>query len=124
VPPILVKKSDEDGWFPDDPILVFVAHPPGSPSEVTIPVPPGAIPGINATIEDAKKAGESFPPCPYPLPIEEVDATIREFEKVRRASHAPAPDVTVDAPRSRRTRTLLIKGAVLRTYGDGEYRRS
>lgn len=113
----IVKRNEDEGWFPGNLLAVLKFQPSGLTDEVTVPITAESLPDLVEAIASAKAEGQDelrFQGCRHPLPIAEVEAAIANFE---RALQTPEPKTATpvgddsDASQAKRT-TLLIKGNI------------
>jgi hypothetical protein len=112
----LVKRTDDEGWFPTNLLAVLKFRPPTSTDEVAVPVTPESLPDLGAAIASAKAEGRSdvrLPGFLEPLPLDEVEAAIAAFEKALRSPGPRPAEPSPEAAEPQKSRpTLLIKGNI------------
>jgi len=80
----IIKKSDADGWFPENLFAVFVHKLAGSDGEITLPITVEALPDIEELLHKARADGATevtLPGCSQPLPLEAAAERIAAFRK-------------------------------------------
>lgn len=111
----IVKKSDEEGWFPSNLFAVLKFRPPGSVDDVSLPVTPESVPDLVAAVAAAKEAGHpsiQLPGCPDALPIDEVEAVLKAFDAALKDPGPGRPKPAAPDEPVRARPTLLIKGNI------------
>ena len=117
--PYIAKKSDEDGWFPDNILAVISFTPEGEDDPVAFPVGPELKESIERKVAEAAATGQDamdLPGLSKPMPIKEAAAILKTIAEVeadvkggrstprsRRRSRHRAPSRNGSPPKSRST---------------------
>lgn len=90
--PAIARKTDEEGWFPENILPVIVCSPEGASAPVAIPVTPLVQDQIETGLAEAKAAGkDSFSLAGFPAPLK-----VQEAEMILQTFSAAMADVKAD----------------------------
>lgn len=108
--PFIARKSDDEGWFPENVLPVVAFTPEGKDQPLAIPVNEEALATLKEAtqkaIEDCKDAVD-LPWLPTPMPVDEAkkitgtfdevleDVKKKEFDPEKRKASKPAPRKTL-----------------------------
>lgn len=116
ISPYIVKKTDENGWFPKNLLSLLRVRAVAGGPEITVPIDIDEIPTVIDAIAKAKDDGDATiriqnSPIPLPLaPLEEAIKAIGDAIPALPPGVDPPGDPTSDA--KKRSPTLLIKGNI------------
>lgn len=85
--PYIAKKSEDDGWFPENVIPIIAYTPDGETEQVAVPLTKDALNKLEAEITKAEEAGQSeinLPWLPKPIPVAEAKAITGTFKEVEK----------------------------------------
>ncbi len=81
----IAKKTEQDGWFPENLVNIISWVPPGQTEVVSLPVSPDVLAELKRQLEQAKATGKTevtVPGIPQTIPLDEAERIGRTFEEV------------------------------------------
>lgn len=112
----IVKRKEDDGWFPANLIPVLKEGTAEAGSGVGVPILPEDVPDLQKAIQEARERGETTVAVPgfeKPLNIDTVERAVEKIAQGLASAEPPKPDSapeTLVEPKERPT--LLIKGNI------------
>lgn len=82
--PFIARKSDGEGWFPENVIFGFDLASKKDGSKITVPMNDRLVAQLAGLVEDAKASGATtvmVPGCPEPIPVTEAECMVEVFKK-------------------------------------------
>lgn len=114
--PFIARKTDGDGWFPDNVLFGFEFLPKSGGDSVTVPMDVSRVEDFAALVEDARASGRSeikLEGCPEPIPLAEAERLIKTFSAalrdVKKGGFNP-DDVT--KPKNVERKHLIVKANI------------
>lgn len=83
--PYIAKKTEDEGWFPENVFPIIAYTPDGSDEQVAIPVNSEAIETLRKSADEAEKRGETevaLPWLPKPIKVDEAKRIVGTFGEV------------------------------------------
>lgn len=80
--PFIARKSDDQGWFPDNVLFGFEFLPKAGGEPVSVPMDLARVAGFASLVEDAQATGHEevrLSGCPEPIPLEQAERLVRTF---------------------------------------------
>jgi hypothetical protein len=80
--PFIARKTDDEGWFPDNVLFGFEFKPKSGSEAVTVPMDASRVDELASLVEDAKTSGRAeinIPGCPEPLSVLEAEKLVKTF---------------------------------------------
>lgn len=85
--PFIARKTDDQGWFPDNVIFGFDFQPKSGGDAVTVPMDVSRVEQLATLVEDAKASGHAevnIPGCPEAIPVAEAERLVKTFSDALR----------------------------------------
>ena len=122
--PYIAKKSDDDGWFPDNILPVISFTPEGETEAVAFPVGPELKETMERKVAEAAVSGEDaidLPGLSKPMPIREAEAILRTISEVEAdvkkgsfdpTKTKPAPGAEAEPEAAKKPKHLVIRANI------------
>jgi len=124
--PYIAKKSDEDGWFPDNILPVISFTPEGEDEPVAFPVGPELKESIERKVAEAVASGQDaidLPGLSKPMPIKEAEAILKTIAEVEtdmksgsfdpaKPKSQPAPGPEAEPEPAKKPKHLVIRSNI------------
>jgi len=88
--PFIAKKTEDDGWFPENIVNIISWVPEGETELVSMPVSPEALAELKQKVAVAKAAGKTevnVPGVPKPMPLAEAERITQTFDEALSDAH-------------------------------------
>lgn len=109
--PYIVKKSDDEGWFPQNIEQVIGWTPPGAEAPVGVVVTPELKKTIQQRVDQATAVGQStitIPGCPVLVPVDEAKAILATLDDELPKRPSGELDLPPKAPQERSAKLGLV----------------
>lgn len=112
--PHIARRSDDEGWFPENLLPMIGWTDPEGGGSVSAPLTDEMVERLRNDLDEARRIGAeavSVRNCPVPMPVREAEAILATFGRVRAEAAEGGFDPVRPAPNRKRP-TLILKGNI------------